>query len=584
VEKNGASSIAGQMSAAASEGHSRRDVLKGLALFGGGAVMGAAPAAAAAKPPQSAGYPAVAPAAGDDISASDNDPVVEIATGKVRGYVSRGIYTFKGIPYGDTTAGANRFMPPQKPKPWTGVRSSMQFGYVCPQPARGGWANDEEAWMFSWDDGVPGEDCLRVSLWTPGINDNKKRPVMVWLHGGGFTAGSGQEMLSYDGENLARRGDVVVVTLNHRLNVFGYLNLAQYGSRYADSGNVGQLDIVAALEWVRDNIAQFGGDPNVVTIFGQSGGGGKVNALMAMPSASGLFHRAIVESGSLLRGTTEENSGKLAEALLTKLGLNGSSVDKLQEIPVDQLVAAAVAVTRRPPPPGGIIDFRRVGGQLGWAPVAGPKSMPRQPFDPDAPPQSAQIPLLVGTTLNEFVHATNHPEYMQLTDDVLKTRAQGVFGDKANDVIAAARAVYPNAIPFEIWSVIAVSSVRGSAITQAQLKAAQNAGPAYLYQFTWQTPVLNGRPMAFHCAEIAFAFDNTERCRKMTGGGQAARDLAAKVSEAWIHFARTGNPNHSGLPHWPEFNAQARPTMIFDDRCEVRNNYDQALQEAVSRT
>ncbi|HEY6489974.1 MAG TPA: carboxylesterase/lipase family protein [Terracidiphilus sp.] len=583
METTGTQDRTAQAEDPTNEGYSRRDLLKGLALVGGGAVLGTAPEQGRAEAAKAIGYPAIAGSSGDDIAASDSEPVVEIQTGKVRGFESRGICTFKGIPYADTTAGANRFMPPHKAKPWTGLRSSMQFGNVCPQPARGGWANDEEAWMFSWDDGVSGEDCLRVNLWTPGINDNKKRPVMVWLHGGGFTAGSGQELLSYDGENLARRGDVVVVTLNHRLNVFGYLDLSQYGSQFADSGNVGMLDIVAALEWVRDSIAAFGGDPSVVTIFGQSGGGGKVNALMAMPSAKGLFHRAIVESGSLLRGTTPENAGKLAAALLEKLGLNGSSVDKLQQIPVDQLEAAAVAVTRRPPAPGGIIDFRRVGAMLGWAPVAGGNALPRQPFDPDAPPQSSQVPLLVGTTLNEFVTATNHPEFMQMTDDLLKTRVQGIFKDQADSIIAAARSIYPNAIPFELWSVIAVSSVRGTALKQAELKAAQGSTPAYCYQFAWQTPVLSGRPMAFHCSEIAFVFDNTERCRNMTGGGPTAKELADKLSTAWIQFARTGNPNHAGLPQWPTFNAQARSTMIFDNQCEVRSNFDQALQEAVNR-
>ena len=219
--------------------------------------------------------------------ARDDAPVVETEAGKVIGYIRNGINTFKGIPYAETTAGANRFMPPVKPKPWTGVRSSRQFGFVAPQALRSGWANDEEAFMFSWDDGVQGEDCLRINLWTPGINDGKKRPVMVWLHGGGFEAGSGQELKSYDGENLARRGDVVVVSLNHRLNVLGYLNLAQFGDRYAPSANAGMLDIVAALEWVRDNIAGFGGDPKTVTIFGQSGGGGKVSVLMGMPVRGG---------------------------------------------------------------------------------------------------------------------------------------------------------------------------------------------------------------------------------------------------------------------------------------------------------
>ena len=563
----------------------RRDVIKGLVLTaGGGALCAALPGRAMGSDASPAGYPAIAPSAGDNISAANTEPVVEIATGRVRGYVRKGIYTFKGIPYADTTAGTNRFMPPQKARAWTGLRSSMQFGDVCPQPPRAGWANDEEAWLFSWNDGVPGEDCLRVNLWTPGINDGQKRPVMVWLHGGGYTAGSGQELLSYDGENLARRGDVVVVTLNHRLNVFGFLNLSKYGSQYRDSANVGMLDIVAALEWVRDNIAGFGGDPNLVTIFGQSGGGGKVNALMAMPSAKGLFHRAIVESGSLMYGATEEQSQTLAEELLARLGLDASSVDKLQQIPVNQLEAAAVAVTTHPMPRSGIIDFRRIGSLLGWAPVVDGRVLPRQPFEPDAPAQSAHIPLLVGTTLNEFVTAINHPEEMEMDDALLKTRVEGAFGNNAGSIIDAARSVYPNARPFELWSVIAVSGVRASALSQAQLKAAQNAAPAFCYQFAWQTPVLSGRPMSFHCSEIAFVFDNTDRCENMTGGGPAARDLAARVSDAWIHFARTGDPNHPGLPHWAPLTAATNATMVFDTHCELRQRFDQALQDATNRT
>ncbi|HEX3985847.1 MAG TPA: carboxylesterase/lipase family protein [Acidobacteriaceae bacterium] len=562
----------------------RRDVLKGLALaLGGGAVVAGLPAVMQAAETGPVGYPAVAPTTADTIEASDTAPVATTASGRVRGYVRNGVVTFKGIPYADATAGANRFMPPQKAKPWTDVRSSMQFGNVCPQPPRAGWADDAVAWMFSWDDGVPGEDCLRVNLWTPAIHDGRKRPVMVWLHGGGYTAGSGQELLSYDGENLARRGDVVVVTLNHRLNVFGFLNLSHYGSQYASSANVGMLDIVAALEWVRDNIAEFGGDPNLVTIFGQSGGGGKVTALMAMPSANGLFHRAIVESGSLMRAGSEEDSSQLAGELLAKLNLDASSVEKLHDLPFSEIEAAAVAVTTHPMPRNGIIDFRHIGKMLGWGPVVDGQVLPRQPFDPDAPAQSANVPLLVGTTLNEFVSAMGHPEFMEMNDDLLKSRVHDVFADKADGVIAAAREIYPNAKPFELWSVIAVSSVRGTALTQAQRKAAQDAAPAYCYQFAWQTPVLSGTPMAFHCSEIAFVFDNTNRCENMTGGGQAARDLAARVSEAWIHFARTGDPNHSGLPHWPALTAATNATMVFDNQCEVRNNFDQKLQDLVSR-
>ena len=565
---------------AASNGATRRDVLKGAAL-------GLTTSAAWLGLPEELRadgnrYPKLASSAADTISAADNAPVVDTSAGKVRGYLRKNIYIFKGIPYADTTAGSNRFMPPQKVKPWAGIRSSMQFGEVCPQPARAGWRNDEEAWMFSWNDGIPGEDCLRVNLWTPGIHDGGKRPVMVWLHGGGFTAGSGQELLSYDGENLSRRGNVVVVSLNHRLNVFGYLNLSKYGGKYQDSVNVGMLDIVAALVWVRDNISAFGGDPNLVTIFGQSGGGGKVNALMAMPAAKGLFHRAIVESGSLAKGTPQDQSEALAEALLKQLGLDAKSVDKLQDIPIAQLEAASVAATTRPRPASGIIDFRRVGGQLGWAPVVDGKTLPRHPFDPDAPGQSADIPLLVGTTLNEFITATNHPEFMKMTEDELHSRVQSAFGDKAASVIEVAKATYPNAIPFQLWSIIGTSSVRGSAMTQAKLKSAQRSAPAYLYQFTWQTPILDGRPMAFHCSEIAFVFDNTDRCENMTGGGSAARTLASKVSEAWIQFAKKGDPNHAGLPRWNPYSEATNATMIFDETCELQNNHDRKLQEMMA--
>ena len=568
----------------ASRTTTRRDVIKGTAIsLASSAAWMSVPTKLHAAPETDHKYPALAPATADTVSAADDSPVVELTSGKIRGYQRRGIFTFKGIPYADTTAGSNRFLQPQKLKPWTGVRSSMQFGDVCPQPPRAGWKNDEEAWLFSWDDGVPGEDCLRVNVWTPGIHGGK-RAVMVWLHGGGFTAGSGQELLSYDGENLSRRGNVVVVSLNHRLNVFGFLNLSKFSGKYQESVNVGMLDIVAALEWVRDNIAAFGGDANLVTIFGQSGGGGKVNALMAMPAAKGLFHRAIVESGSLLKGVAQEQSEALTDSYLKKLGLDATTIDKLQEIPFDQLEAASVAVTTRTRPASGIIDFRRVGSQLGWAPVVDGKTLPRHPFDPDAPSQSANIPLLVGTTLNEFLTATNHPEYMAMTEEELQSRVKSAFGDKAPGIIQAAKGIYPNAVPFQLWSIIGTSSVRGQALTQAKLKAAQGGAPAFVYQFAWQTPVLNGRPMAFHCSEIAFVFDNTDRCENMTGGGKAARDLAEKVSEAWISFAKKGDPNHPGLPHWDLYSEKNSPTMIFDQQCGLRNEFDKQLQEIVANT
>jgi len=556
----------------------RRELLKGAAALACGAAAPGVMSDVIAAPASQVSRQA-------PLMARDGEAIAATRAGRVAGYVRNAIYTFKGMPYSDDTAGANRFMPPAKPKSWPGVRSSRQYGYVAPQGPRGGWANDEEAFMFAWDDGVQGEDCLRVNVWTPGINDHKKRPVMFWLHGGGYTAGSGQELRSYDGENLARRGDVVVVSLNHRLNVFGHLDLSGYGDQYAASGNLGMLDIVAALEWVRDNIENFGGDPGSITIFGQSGGGGKVSALMAMPAAKGLFHRAIVESGSLLRGIPQDNAQKLADAIVGELGLGKDSLAKIQSLPFQQLLSAAQKVLneRRPKMPGGIPNFRRISDSLGFGPVVDGKTLPTHPFDPQAPLISADIPMIIGTTLNEFVTAINHPEFEAMSDEILQSRVREVYGDKAPAVIAAFRERTPQAKPFDLWSRIASAGVRESAIHQAKLKAAQGRAPAYLYWFTWQTPILSGRPRAFHCSEIAFVFDNTDRCETMTGGGAEARALAGKMCDAWIQFARTGDPNHAHLPRWPAFSA-AQPTMIFDNVPGVAMNPDGAEQRSIAES
>jgi para-nitrobenzyl esterase len=510
--------------------------------------------------------------------ASDSNAVIETNAGKIRGYTRNGIYTFKGVPYAATTAGQARFLAPSKVQPWSGIRSSMQYGPVSPQPPRAGWSNDETAFFFNWNDGIPGEDCLRLNVWSPGLKGNRKRPVMVWMHGGGFVAGNGQEHPAYDGENLSRRGDVVVVTLNHRLGVLGYLNLAEYGEKYAASANAGNLDLVAALEWVRDNIAEFGGDAGNVTIFGQSGGGGKVSTLMAMPAATGLFHRAIVESGSSLRQATPDRSAKLAAAVLEQLGISATSLDRLHEVSYDQLVQAGIAGVKKlqptPAAPGS-------GMGINWGPTVDGKILPHHAFDPAAPQESARVPLLVGTTLNEFTTALGRPEAELMTDDELRKRVAEQHGDKAAHIIEVFHRAHPGAKPFDLWSFISTARVRQNAVTQAERKSAQGTAPAYLYQFAWQTPVLDGRPRAFHCAEISFAFYNTDVAASMTGGGADARELSAKVADAWINFARKGDPNHPGLPKWPAFSADTEPTMIFDNRCEVRNRHDAEERLAV---
>lgn len=411
--------------------------------------------------------------------------------------------------------------------------------------------------------------------------DGKKRPVMFWIHGGGYAVGSGNELRMFDGVNMATRGDVLLITINHRLNVLGYLNLAAYGNEYADSGNAGMLDIVQALKWVRDNISNFGGDPGNITIFGQSGGGGKVCTLMAMPSAQGLFHKAIVESGPTLTVGSEDASRALAAALLEKLGLAPSQVARLQEIPCGELEGAANKVI---PPTniGPFIDFRTLARRLGLSPIMDGRVVTQEPFEPGAPPSASAIPLMIGSTLNEFTNGINHPDAFEMTDSQLQARAESSLHEHASEVITSYRDIYPNANPFQLWSVIATSGVRGSTLLLAERKALQSA-PVYCYQFAWQTPILDGRPMAFHCSEMPFVFDNPDLCEHMTGGGEPAHALASRVSTAWMNFARNGNPNHAGIPFWKRFDATDKTTMIFDDRCEAKDNLDTVQQQMVSR-
>lgn len=523
----------------------------------------------------------------DSVTASKSVAVAETTAGRVRGFVHRRILTFRGIPYAASTAGKQRFLPPAKPAPWKGIRTALSYGFVSPQETNPHWDKDEVAFVYQWDAGVQNEDCLRVNVWTPGL-DAQRRPVMVWLHGGGFSSGSGNEMKVYDGENLARRGGVVVVSFNHRVGVAGFLNLGSIGGeRYSASANVGMLDIVAVLEWIRDNIAGFGGDPRNVTVFGQSGGGGKVTALMAMPRAAGLFHRAVVQSGSMTSMPGPERTAELAAAVLKELGLGKAALDQVQAVPIERLIAAGQAAAKAvfPPQDGARpFDFGRHAELQAWAPTVDGRILTESPFRDRAPAVSAKVPLLVGTTQTEFGIGFEWQEFEDYSfTDLRQDMAKGYGKEKAERLLETMRRARPNAKACDLFAIWQSSGARLAAVRQATAKAAQGAAPAYVYLFAWNTPVLGGRIRSYHCAELPFVFDNTDRCDQATGGGRAARALAAMVSDAWIQFARCGNPNHSGLPQWPAFTAANGSTMIFDNTCTVAYHPDGEELSAMSQ-
>jgi para-nitrobenzyl esterase len=554
----------------------RRMFFKGAATLGAGALL-PAPVIAAEKPR-------------DEVIASNARTVVDTASGKLRGLWHSGIFVFKGIPYGESTGGANRFMPPVPVKPWTGIRNALSYGRGCIQP-------DSDPAHFSYDghnqpggefnflchggEGqlTPGEDCLQLNVWTPGLKDNRKRPVMVFYHGGGFSTGFDNALASYDGESLARH-DVVVVTCNHRLNLFGYLNLPEVGgTKY--TANAGLLDQVAVLQWVKDNITQFGGDPGNVTIFGQSGGGGKVLCLMAMPSAKGLFHRVINQSGPFLQFESRETARAMTEEVMRQLGLARGDVDKLQDMPVDRLVGAAAEMIKKLGAAAPV--FRRQFGVAGWWPTVDGAVLPRHPFDPDAPAISAHVPLITGSVFNEQTNALDREGGGAMTESELQKGVGEAFGANGPAIIAAYRRDWPDATAFEIYGAIAAESFRRPAFEQAARKAMLNAAPSYVYVYNWRTPMLDGRPGTFHASDLVFTFDNAVRCYQYSGLRPEALAMSKRISGAYVAFARTGNPNHPGLPHWPAHTRDGA-TMVFDNVCKVRHGLEAEGLRLIARS
>jgi para-nitrobenzyl esterase len=477
--------------------------------------------------------------------------IIDTSAGKIRGLVIDKVNAFKGIPYGASTAGDRRFLPPVKSEGWTGIRDTITWGPEAPQVSPHTEIPEVRAT-------IPGtgmsEDCLRLNVWSRELGAGRRLPVMLWLHGGGFASGNGSYSI-YDGTNLAKKRGVVTVTINHRLNSFGFLHLPEIGgAKFAQASNVGMLDAIAALQWVHDNIANFGGDPNNVTIYGQSGGAGKVSTLLAMPGAKGLFHRAIIQSGSNLKGVPADDATKSARALMAKL--NVKTADDLQQVPMDQLIRATSATQG-----------------LRLAPVLGP-SLPRDPFSPDAPAMSADVPVLLGTVETEVTFFPN-TQLEPIDDTALRTRVkQAARADdaQAKHLIDLYRQGRPGVSNIDVALILESDTrFRPGVVTEAELKSAQKA-PVYMYYFTWRSPVRDGKLKTFHTLEIPFVTDNVDNAPSMTGMGQDRYGLQDKMSAAWTAFARTGNPNHKGLPNWPKFDTAQRATMIFNNECKVVND------------
>lgn len=482
---------------------------------------------------------------------------VKTTAGSVRGLVREEIQQFWNLPYGASTAGANRFMPPKPVAPWSGVRDHFSVGTRSYQQPGVGEPAPVVLAMNRLEE--ESEDCLKLNVFTPGT-DNRARPVMVWMHGGGFTSGSGNYLI-YDGTLLAKKEDVVVVSVTHRLNIFGFLHVADLGGdEWAGATNAGVQDLVAALQWVKGNIAAFGGDPDRVTIFGQSGGGGKTTTLMAMPSAKGLFHRCIAQSGSALRGITASDATAATERFLAKLNIDKNQLARLRELTPQQIQQA-------------LYSEPAIAG-LGTGPVIDGTVIPRHQWDPTAPEFSANVPLMAGSTATE--NGWLGPPAFDMDDAELQSsfnRLTNNDASKSQALLALYRKRYPDVRSRMLWLIAESDNTRRrNAQLLSRLKQAQGTAPAYLYYFNWYSPVHDNRMGAYHTLDIPFVFNNVDVGASMTGAGEDRYQLAHVMSAAWAAFARNGNPDHADMPHWPAFDAASYPTMVFGSTVTVQND------------
>jgi para-nitrobenzyl esterase len=499
--------------------------------------------------------------------------VAKTQNGRVRGFADGGVLTFKGVPYGATTAGENRWLPAQPPAPWTDEYPALAYGANCPQTLHP-WTAVEQTFLFDWDDGWQSEDMLKLNIWTPSLTG--KRPVMFYMHGGGFSFGSAYELPSHEGAQMARHHDVVQVSVNHRLNILGFLDASEIGgSAYEDSANVGMTDLVAALKWVQENIENFGGDPDRVMIYGQSGGGSKVTTLMGMPSAVGLIHRAAAQSGGGGNIPSRDQQKELARQTMKELGLAPNDISSLQKMEWARLFAAGNAAAAKINPQGRPMMGPGAPGtpRVGWSPCVDGKVITMRSFFDAAPEISKNVPMLVGSVSEEGNQMSSRP-----TEDEWHANLSKTYGaEKATAIVAALKKAYPQKEIQTLSYMCSGSfglnglSMRNNVVKMARLKNELKAAPAYAYYFTWQTSILDGVPGAWHTADLQFCFDNTKRCEQGTGNTTEAQALAKKMASSWAAFAATGNPSIPGLT-WAPTNPDTNRTMIWDNECRMADD------------
>lgn len=493
--------------------------------------------------------------------------VAKTQYGKVRGFVDGGVLTFKGVPYGQDTGGENRWLPAKPPKPWKDEYPALIYGANCPQRLHD-YTAKEQSFLQDWDDGYLSEDMLKVNVWTPSLTG--RRPVMVYFHGGGFFFGSAYELPSQEGAQLARHHDVVSVTVNHRLNILGFFDVSEVGgSAYEDSVNVGMSDLVASLRWVRENISNFGGDPDRVMIYGQSGGGSKVTTLMGMPSAAGLFHRASVQSGGGGNIPSGEQSKEFARQVIKELGIAPHDVAALQKMEWSKLIETGNAVADKMNPPRGAFMMGPPTGpgsvpRVGFGPTMDGRIINMKSFEEAAPEISKDVPMLIGSVSEEGMRYLSNPTEQEWHESLAKM----LGNDKATALIAAMKKAHPDKAIRTLSYGVAGLGGRNRVQRMAKMKYDLHAAPVFQYFFTWQSPMLDGVAGAWHTAELAFCFDNTKRCEQGTGNTPQAQALAKKMASAWANFARTGNPSQPGLA-WTPANPTRGQTMVFDNQCRM---------------